>query len=169
MSCQALTLKRHTYSTGLLALKPRSVVVADLSTNPQTNPESPKNDTPSTPRANASNFERFECPSRCTSTIFASDPYSYTYSYTPISQQNQCISVPIQQVHSKILRIRCVCSGPYLSSLLGSEVVELVDERVDLAIGKGELGLKLPQGIGVLLRRLLLVQFQHPVDELHHR
>ena len=43
------------------------------------------------PRANASNLERIECTSRFTRTIFAFDPYSYTYSYTHISPQNPCM------------------------------------------------------------------------------
>ena len=53
--------------------------------------------------------------------------------------------------------------------LFGSEAVELVDEGVDLAVGEGELGLKLPQGVGFLFRRLFPVQVQHPVHELHQR
>ncbi len=35
----------------------------------------------------------------CTSTFFASDPYSYMYSYTHISPQNQRVDMPIRQVY----------------------------------------------------------------------
>lgn len=46
------------------------------------------------------------------------------------------------------------------SDLLGSQIVELIDEAIDLAVGDGDITFDTAKGLGILLVLQLLVDFQ---------
>ena len=68
--------------------------------------------------------------------------------------------------------IRCeiFCLGTLLDqrNFLFGQVVKLVNEAVDLAVGGGDLGFDLFESVRVTLPGFLLLQVEHLLDEGHH-